>query len=83
MEFKQYSDTIELISEQQNNEDFWVSDIEEAPRIFSRKKRSYTIEQMTAEENFSEQMKKLEYSNLDGNNQSGFTPFHHAAKEIT
>ena len=81
MEFKQYSDTIELISEQQNNEDFWVSDIEEAPRIFSRKKRSYTIEQMTAEENFSEQMKKLEYSNLDGNNQSGFTPFHHAAKE--
>ena len=81
MEFNQYFDTIELISEQQNNEDSWLSNNEETPRIFSRKKRSYTIEQMNAEENFKEQMEKLEYSELDGNNQSGFTPFHHAAKE--
>ena len=83
MEFSQYSDTLDLINaEQQVNEETGLSeDVDNATTIFSRKKRTYSIEQLNVQENFNELMKKCEYSKLDGNDQSGFTPFHHAAKE--
>ena len=84
MEFSQYSvsDTVGLIQEQQINEEIELSeDVDSAAAIFSRKKRTYSIEQLNVQENFNELMKTCEYSKLDGNDQSGFTPFHHAAKE--
>ena len=55
MEFSQYSDTIDLInSEQQINEE--TEDVESAA-IFSRKKRTYSVEQLNVQENFNELMK--------------------------
>ena len=83
MEFSQYSDTLDLINaEQQVSEETGLSeDVDNTTTIFSRKKRTYSIEQLNVQENFNELMKTCEYSKLDGNDQSGFTPFHLAAKE--
>ena len=47
----------------------------------SRCRTPLSMEQLTIQEKLQALMKTIDYSNLDGRSQSGFTMLHHAAKE--